>query len=343
VKIKRILVVNMNYLGDALMTTPAIRALKQSIEGVTIDVIAGSTAHYGALEVLSMCPDIDLLIPRADGGSFARGKQLFRVISVGNYDLVVILPTLPFYSMVARMTGSNVLLVPKADESKHMADHMLESLTAVLPDVTAPRELVMSVPDAAIESAAALLCCLRPATPLILLNVGASRPQKRWPVAYFAEAAKLIVESGCNVALVGGSNAQDLEAASEVMRKMTDLNIPDNRVIDLVGGTTLGQLSAIIQQVTVVVTADTGAMHIASALGVPLVALFGSTSAHFTGPYGSMSRTRVLDLHLACAPCITHPTCNGRFDCMTGITPKDVMKSILDLMESAEAPICTAT
>ena len=79
----KVLVINMNYLGDALMTTPAIRVLKRHFQQVEIDVIAGATNSYGALEILSLDPDIDHLIARVDGGSLARGWQLLKVISKG--------------------------------------------------------------------------------------------------------------------------------------------------------------------------------------------------------------------------------------------------------------------
>ena len=77
-------------------------------------------------------------------------------------------------------------------------------------------------------------------------------------------------------------------------------------------------------------------MHIASALNIPVIALFGSTKPGFTGPYGEGRQTIVLDLELPCAPCITRPTCNGRYDCMRGICPEDVMESILKLIQVPE-------
>jgi lipopolysaccharide heptosyltransferase II len=334
-KTSSILVVNMNYLGDALMTTPAIRALKMSFENVSIDVIAGSTANYGALEILALDPDIDLLIPRVDGGSIARGKQLYQVARAKFYDLIVVLPSLPFYSAIAKMSGSQVFTVPKADESKHMADHMLECVASYLHLAELDRSMVMRVPGEVQSTIKNLLGPVGAVRKLIAFNLGASRPQKRWPSGHFAEAAKLVIGAGFDIVLLGGDNDQDLAAATIVMSSVDDLNKPGTAV-DLVGKTTLEQLSAVIDFAAVLLTADTGAMHIASALETPVLALFGSTSACFTGPYGGRGRTIVLDLHLSCAPCITHPTCNGRYDCMVGILPEMVLKSILKLLTVRE-------
>ena len=335
-KVHSILVVNMNYLGDALMTTPAVRALKKAFEKVRIDVIAGSSANYGALEILSLDPDIDRLIPRINGGSLARGAQLFKIIVKDRYDLVVILPSLPFYSFIAKLTGRRVVTVPKADESKHMADHMLDAVMQMLPkSLVTPRSFVMNVPDQSALFAAELFKKFREPKRLVVFNMGASRPQKRRPAAHFAKAAAMVVDSGFNLALVGGENEQDKDAACLVMTAVADANLCGS-VINIVGKTTLEQLAAVIKAGSVVVTADTGAMHIASALETPLVALFGSTKPGFTGPYGEGGKTAVLDIGLSCAPCGTHPTCNGRYDCMTGISPEYVLESILKLTNVSE-------
>ncbi len=335
---KSILIVNMNYLGDALMTTPTIRALKRTYPGVVIDVIAGSTASYGALEILALDPDIDHLIPRVNGDSIARGKQLYQVIVNGKYDLVLILPTLPFYSFIARLTGRRVIMVPKADETKHMADHMLDSVKSFLPIVEAPHNMVLDVPHLTVLSMSKLLNGLDQTRRTVALSVGASRPQKRWPAAHFARTAVMAASHGFNVLLLGGGNEQDMSTAAEVMCAAEKSGNGGNVVVDLVGKTTIEQLSAAIRISDVLVTCDTGSMHIGSGLGTPLVALFGSTSPKFTGPYGEERKAKILDLHLPCAPCGTHPTCNGRYDCMTGIEPDHVLQSILELMSLSEEP-----
>jgi ADP-heptose:LPS heptosyltransferase len=72
-------------------------------------------------------------------------------------------------------------------------------------------------------------------------------------------------------------------------------------------------------------------MHIASAVGTPIVAIFGSTDPHLTGPYGD-TPARVLYKNLPCAPCNNHPTCGGRHDCLQEISPEEVVLAVSDLI-----------
>jgi heptosyltransferase II len=335
VTVSSILIVNMNYLGDALMTTPAVRALKSQYSGARIDVIAGSTAAYGALEILALDPDIDKLIPRINGGSLARGWQLFNVIKRGSYDTVVVLPSIPFYNFIAKLfPRCNVLTVPRAREDVHMADHMLNSILNLTPKSPVDRTMVMEVPTSAESDAEVLICTLDRELPLVAFNLGASRPQKRWPAEHFARAAEMLVRAGRAVVLIGGDNEQDIQAARMVMSYVTEYQPGSTfRIVDLVGKTSLRTLSGIISKSRVIVTGDTGAMHIATALRVPVIALFGSTSPEFTGPYGGTNNV-IIDLKLSCAPCGTHPTCGGKFDCMVGIKPETVIDTINNILVS---------
>ena len=115
---KQILIVNMNYLGDALMTTPALAALREAYPKARIDVIAGASQQYGAYEVLNGNPHIDRLIKRREGGSTARVFQLSRLIRSQSYDLVIILPSIPVYAFVARLAlAKRIIMVPPADGS----------------------------------------------------------------------------------------------------------------------------------------------------------------------------------------------------------------------------------
>src|SRR5579862_9473239 len=103
---EKILVVNMNYLGDALMTTPAIAALRRAYPNAQIDTIAGASNGYSAAQVLSMDPDIDEVVPRVAGGATARCLQLAGVLRKGRYQAVVVLPSIPAYNTTARLAGT---------------------------------------------------------------------------------------------------------------------------------------------------------------------------------------------------------------------------------------------
>ncbi|PIE61551.1 MAG: hypothetical protein CSA29_02770 [Desulfobacterales bacterium] len=154
----------------------------------------------------------------------------------------------------------------------------------------------------------------------IVLNIGASRAVKVWPPEHFAALADRIANTfNCQSVLTGGPG--DLHLA-ETIRGNATCNI-----IDLTGKTSIPQLVEVIANAKCVITGDTGAMHLASALGTDLVALFGPTDPRRTGPfYGKV----IQKTELPCVPC-NQRRCEAP-QCMKAITPDDVcfeLKSLL--------------
>jgi len=172
----------------------------------------------------------------------------------------------------------------------------------------------------------------------ICLNVGASSMYKQWPVDHWSTLAAKLLEAGDTVVFVG--DKRDAEVVKQVTSTLSGASSSSTAaghlasgfipaaVVDVSGRTNLRQLAAVLQACDIVITGDTGPMHIAVAVGTPTVALFGSTNPDRTGPYGK--RNVVLNMHLACSPCYRKPTCNGRVDCMRDITPEAVMKAVED-------------
>lgn len=323
----KFLVVNMNYLGDALMTTPAIAALRQAHPDSRIDTVAGAAKGYGAAEILSMDPDIDRVIPRVPGGAASRCLQLAQVFRRGAYDAVVVLPSIAAYDTTARLAGPSIrLTTPQLQGRVHLADHLLRSVEPITAGARPKRRLVLAVPEDAARAAADMLARRpREGASLVALNLGATRPQKRWPKQHFADLAQAL-SPDYNVVLLGAMVPSDLEYAQAIRDRVGEKNL-----IDLTGRTSLSQLAAIIASCDAIVTADSGAMHIASAVGTPLAALFGSTDPAVTGPYGN-TPARVLYKSLPCAPCGKHPTCAGRYECLSSISPGEALAALCDLL-----------
>ncbi len=323
--LNRALVVDMNYLGDALMTTPALSAVHVAT-GTPSDVIAGGASGYGALEILRGNPDIAELIARIDGNWWARCVQLWRLIRSGKYNRVIILPSINVYRWTARLAGAKrVIYVPPAPADAHLASHMLEHVSASLGIAPEALQLTMPVSGAARARASNLLAEAPRETRLVGLNIGATRPQKRWPNQAFASLAVRLASRGCTPVLLGGPGDGD---AAEEIRSLLDT---DSALINLCGKTSIPELAAVIECCDLLVTGDSGAMHIASAVGTPIVALFGSTDPAQTGPIGAMP-ARVIYKKLHCAPCKSHPTCGGTYDCMKSISPSEVLSAVLELL-----------
>jgi len=157
-------------------------------------------------------------------------------------------------------------------------------------------------------------------TPWIAMNVSARWPTKRWPAESFAAVADRLQREGLGrVVLIGGPDERPDAAA--VQRAMKE------RAIDLTGQTALGQLPALLSQATVLITNDSGPLHIAAAVGTPVVALFGPTSPVRTGPYGAGHQ--VLTHHVSCSPCFSRSCFNREpLACLTHVTPDQVCSAV---------------
>jgi ADP-heptose:LPS heptosyltransferase len=154
------------------------------------------------------------------------------------------------------------------------------------------------------------------ARPLVGMHVGASEPNKRWPVERWSAVASALRAAGCGVVLLGGPG--DRAAAEDVAARSDGCGV-------MAGRTTLRELAALVCECAAYIGGDSGATHVAALMGVPTVCLMGPTLPGHSGPFGPGHR--ILYLGLPCSPCYRRPTCQGRFDCMTGITAEMVVSA----------------
>jgi heptosyltransferase II len=162
--------------------------------------------------------------------------------------------------------------------------------------------------------------------PIFGLNPGAEYgPAKRWPIDRFIAAAREIQQrTNCAWLLFGGPN--DTNFTNPIQSALGD-NTP---ILNLAGKTSLRELMCLLSGCRVFATNDTGPMHVAAALGVPLVALFGSTSPELTGPISSAeSRCKILTSDAPCSPCFLRE-CPIDFRCMNGISVENVVKAVVE-------------
>lgn len=321
---ERILVVNMNYMGDALMTVPAMSALRRAYPNSVIDTIAGTGA---AADVLKFVTEINAIIPRTSHSSFGRCRQLYQVIRNGKYDTVVILPKLPAYALTAWLTriplraglsgtGMDAFLTHKATKSNaHLADQLLAVAESV---IQADRNCMAPGLGKEVKDECAVELQEDVVPNLVGIHIGSTREQKRWPNARVEQLIQRIPDLA--VVLLGAGE-RDIDQATALISSCKHSNLRN-----MVGSTDIEALAMVIQQCRVLVTGDSGPMHLASYLGVPTVALFGSTDPKVTGPYDS--RSSVIYKSLPCAPCNSHPSCNGAFTCMQTIDAQEVEAAV---------------
>lgn len=143
-------------------------------------------------------------------------------------------------------------------------------------------------------------------------------PAKRWPARHFATLAKTYRAQGWQVWLVGGPRDQDTARAIQALS--------DNLCIDLTGRTTLLEAVDLLGLATAVVSNDSGLMHVAAALGLPLVAVFGSSDPGHTPPLDE--RAVALSLNLPCSPCFARNCPLGHLQCLEGLAPERVDQAL---------------
>jgi heptosyltransferase-2 len=143
-------------------------------------------------------------------------------------------------------------------------------------------------------------------------------PAKRWPIPYFAELAQRLRRQGYTVLLIG--SLKDKAIADNIVA------LGNDACLNLCGSTDLGDAIALLSCAQLVISNDSGLMHLAAALDRPMLALFGSSSPRFTPPLST--HAEVVKLDLKCSPCFKRECPLGHFNCMTKLTPELVWQKI---------------
>lgn len=162
------------------------------------------------------------------------------------------------------------------------------------------------------------------------LNPGAEYgPAKRWPLENYAEVARAVLKRDPAIRFLVFGGGRDVETASAIVSAV------GSRALSLAGRTTLREMMSMMSICRVLVTNDTGPMHVAAALGVPLVAIFGSTSPELTAP-GSPGRFPgyLVRSGVPCSPCFLRE-CPVDFRCMKQIPPSQVTEAVTSILVSA--------
>ena len=306
----RILVVAPNWIGDALMAQPLLVKLKES--GATLHVLAPDWVA----PVARRMPEVDevIAVPFRHGAADLGARwRLARALAKRGYDRAIVLPNswksalVPFLAGIPRRAGyvgemrygllNSTLPNSKSPMPVHYARLAGGEPAASLPQPhleVKEQEIAETRARFGIEERYAVLC------------PGAEYgPAKRWP--YFADLAPRI---GMPVVILGSAN--DREAAAGIPGK------------DLAGRTTLDEAIVLIAGAAVVVSNDSGLMHVAAALRRPQVALFGSSSPEHTPP--ANANARVLWLHVECSPCFARECPLGHFRCMREMSVEQVLR-----------------
>ncbi|HVM98831.1 MAG TPA: lipopolysaccharide heptosyltransferase II [Caulobacteraceae bacterium] len=332
------LIVGPSWLGDAVMMGALIRRLKTADPTGRITVM--TPAHIE--EVVRRLPGVDeaLINPFAHGALKLGQRRQFGRALRGRFDRAFVLPhswksaLVPFFAGIPRRTGfvgeARWMLLNDARTLDEAALPRMVDRSALLadpPGTTTPRETPtpkLSVGDADVAATRARfgLAADRPA---VALCVGAEYgPAKRWPAAHHAALARRLMGEGRAVWLIGGPG--DAAIAGEVAAAAPG-------AVDLAGRTKLGEAIDLVAAAAAVVTNDSGLMHVAAALGRPLIALYGSSSPAFTPPLSD--RAVILSEGLDCSPCFERVCPLGHFRCLNDLAPDRVWAALQPMMAQA--------
>ncbi|NTV14095.1 MAG: lipopolysaccharide heptosyltransferase II [Desulfobulbaceae bacterium] len=333
---QKILIRSTNWIGDAIMTTPAVRTIRANFPAAHIAILA----YPWVADVFLASPHVDeVIIFQRDGEHRGlRGLwRLARQLAARNFDLAILLQNAFKAALIVRLAGIPV----RAGYSRDGRRLLLTEPVAIRPEIRqlhqvhyyqglcrdlglkpGSDELFLQLPPAA-ESWAQKFSADFPGRPVIGLNPGAAYgPAKCWPVErYGALAARLAGELNAVIPVFG--TAADVQTAAAIK------SFAPEAVVDLAGTTSLAEAMALIGHCHTFVTNDSGLMHVAAAQKTPLVAIFGSTDPVATGPFAE--RVVVLRKNLDCQPCFrTH--CRADFRCMTEIGVEEVLAAVRQLL-----------
>ncbi|HOI74060.1 MAG TPA: lipopolysaccharide heptosyltransferase II [Syntrophales bacterium] len=340
-EIRRLLVRGTNWIGDAILTLPAMAAIRAGMPEAHITVLAKPWVG----EVYRICPHADEVLTFREPGIHAgvSGRlRLARDLSGMAFDGAILLQNAIEAAIVTLLAGIPVragyntdarglLLTSSVRRSReilrvHQSRYYLEMVRALgLPPPDPPPPLL--VPPAEYRDLAEKVLVERgcdPEAPLAGIAPGAAYgPAKRWfPDRFAAVADRLAAEFGARVLVFGSSGDRESAGAVQAAAKA--------RFVNLAGGTSLREALALISRCRVFVSNDSGLMHVAAAMGVPTVAVFGSTNPVTTGPMGP--RFSIVRKPMDCSPCLKE-TCPQDFRCMEAISAEDVWNEARSLFE----------
>jgi heptosyltransferase-2 len=341
---QRILVRSTNWIGDAVMTTPALAAIRQAFPQSEITILANPLVS----QLFLYHPWVDHVITFDRNGEHKGVKGRLRLaaqLKKKQFDLALILPNsfdsalIPWLARIPERLGKKSdgrgwLLTDtcRGDatvSAQHEIDYYLNLMAEFGIKSTGNTPQLFTTAEEDIEAEKLLLeNGITQGISLLGINAGASYGSaKRWyPERFASVASQLSARWGICPVLFGGPGEQDIVADIEASLS--------GNCINLVGKTSVRQLMALIKRCSFFVTNDSGPMHIAAAFNVPLVAIFGPTDHLGTAPFSE--RAVIIRKAVDCAPCKLR-NCPTDHRCMTEVTAEDVFHAAVSLKENYES------
>ncbi len=336
---KRVCIIKPSALGDVINALPALGVLRARWPGATIAWVV----NHSFRGLLDGNPAIDEVIAydragtRFSLGGLTRFARFLAGLRSREFDLAIDLQGLLRSGLMTGATGAPVRVgladfregstrfythrIPPPPPESHAVDRLLRVAGAFGADVADARHVLpLGEPDR--RWARSVLAGV--ARPRLVLNLGARWVTKRWPPEHFAEVARRADrERGAGLVAIGAP--EDAPSVAALVATLAPLP-----VLDLCGRTSLPQLAALAAEADVVLSNDTGPLHLAAAVGARVVGVYTCTSPRLNGPYGP--RARAVETGVWCKASYVK-TCD-RLECMAELTPDRVWTAVLAQLDA---------
>jgi heptosyltransferase-2 len=325
----RILVVRYSALGDVVLATSVLEPLRRRFPGARIEWVT-DPLYAPLLEGLPEIAQVHRLARDGEDGALAVAARVR-----GRFDLAIDLQNKARSAVVVHAAASHRAAFRRRSPLQalralfgedpplvraHQTSLYAEALAPLGIDAVGPTKVSLS--EQARTLAADAVGAIRP--PIVAIAPGARWATKRWPAARFAAVADALAADGCRIVLCGGPGDR---AAFDAFRAAARAEV----AADL-SFLPIDALAAAIARVQLLVACDSGPVHLATAVGTPVLALFGPTSAARWGP---PAPGRALSLGLACSPCSNHgsETCpEGHHRCLGDLAPEAVVAAAREML-----------
>lgn len=373
--VRRIVVRGVNWLGDAVMTTPALVRLRAAFPDAHISLLTPEKLgdlwlHHPVVDAVAQIRpeesvwrvarqlrresfELGIVFPNSPRTALELWlagvpRRIGHAAPWRRWLLTHSVPTRPGHVAMRKRSSREVRALLQSGRASvasapqplaHHVHHYLNLVATVGADPT-PLPPQLTVTDRELEAVAQRFGLERTgdvASPWLGLNAGAEYgPAKRWPRESFVAAARALqLQTGCRWLILGGR--QDVDLATAIARDLAPApadrfveptNASPSAVVNLAGRTTLRELCAVLKLCRVVLTNDTGPMHVAAAVGTPVVVPFGSTSPDLTGPgLPNDPRHHLLTSDVPCRPCFLRE-CPVDLRCLKSITIERVVAAV---------------
>ena len=343
----RILLLRLERIGDLLMSLPAIADVRAAAPKAEIDLVVGSWNAGVARSIRGISKVHVVDAPWLARGTRGSGAAALVGTALGwrarRYDIAVNFePDVRSNAMLAlsgarwtagyRSAGGGALLDQALDyhPQQHTVDNARRLVRSTLGEGPPPATTGLDIPIEAQNHAEQMLAGR--GRPLVAMHAAGGREVKQWDPARFATVARrLIEERGATLVLTGGPG--DSAIVENVKR-----GLPASNVIDVSNLGDLLSVAAILGRCDLMITGDTGPMHLAAAVGTPIVAVFGPSDPRRYAPRGPLDR--VVRVDLPCAPCnrirLPPARCTGHIpNCLAFVTVDRVLAAAVEILDES--------